>query len=122
MGILEAAKARKGDVEWVLHTEGALLDENNIRNRHWDRDIAESGVSRIRFHDLRHTYASHFLMNGGELFKLQAILGHADIRTTMNYSHFSKAYLQENANIVQFSANASVINVNFKKRTSNLAF
>lgn len=114
-GLLKAAKARRGDVEWVLHTNGALLDENNIRSRHWKKDIKESGVSRIRFHDLRHTYASHFLMNGGELFKLQAILGHADIRTTMNYSHFSKAYLLENVNIVRFDANNPVIKLNFRR-------
>ena len=113
--LLETAKARRGESELVLHTGGVLLDENNIRNRHWQVDIRESGVSEIRFHDMRHTYASHFLMNGGELFKLQAILGHADIRTTMNYSHFSKAYLLENANIVRFEATGNVIYAPFKK-------
>ena len=115
-GVLEAAKARRSNVEWVLHNRGLLLDHHNIRNRHWLRDIAESSVSSIRFHDLRHTYASHFLMNGGELFKLQAILGHADIRTTMNYSHFSKAYLLENANIVRFEATGNI--VPFPKKTA----
>lgn len=114
-GLLEAAKARRGGVEWVLHTGDTPLDENNIRSRHWDRDIAESGVSRIRIHDMRHTYASHFLMNGGELFKLQAILGHADIRTTMNYSHFSKAYLLENVNIVRFDVSNNVVSPIFRK-------
>ena len=115
-GHLEAAKARRNGVEWVFYTGGgSLLDENNIRNRHWEKDVKESGVSRIRFHDLRHTYASHFLMNGGELFKLQAILGHADIRTTMNYSHFSKAYLLENVNVVRFDAGNSVIRLNCRR-------
>jgi integrase len=112
-GLLEVTKARRGGIEWVLHTEGTPLDQNNIRNRHWEKDIKESEVSRIRIHDLRHTYASHFLMNGGELFKLQAILGHADIRTTMNYSHFSKAYLLDNVNIVRFEAGTNVIRASF---------
>lgn len=46
-------------------------------------------------HILRHTYASHFLMNGGDLFVLQRVLGHSDIKTTMRYSHFSPDYLDQ---------------------------
>ena len=48
-------------------------------------------------HILRHTYASHFLMNGGDLFVLQRVLGHSDIKTTMRYSHFSPDYLDQAA-------------------------
>ena len=36
----------------------------------------------VNFHTLRHTFASHYVMRGGSLVKLQAILGHASIRTT----------------------------------------
>ncbi len=114
-GPLKDAQARSNGIEWVLHTGGALLDENNLRNRHWESDIEESGVTRIRIHDMRHTYASHFMMNGGDIFKLQAILGHADIRTTQQYAHFSKAYLLENVNIVRFEAKGNILHVPFKK-------
>lgn len=114
-GLLLAAKSQAGNSDWVLNTEGNFLDENNIRNRHWEKDIEASGVSRIRIHDMRHTYASHFMMNGGDVFKLQAILGHADIRTTMNYSHFSKAYLLDNANIVRFEATGNLVKIPFRK-------
>lgn len=119
MGPLKQAWAFRSGSEWVFHKDGSLLDENNIRKRHWRPAIKESGVSRIRIHDMRHTYASHFMMNGGDVFKLQAILGHADIRTTMQYAHFSKAYLQENANIVQFSTGSNVIVTDFKKTGSH---
>ena len=34
----------------------------------------------VNFHTLRHTFASHYVMRGGSLVKLQAILGHASIR------------------------------------------
>lgn len=41
----------------------------------------------IRFHDLRHTFASHFAMRGGDLFKLQRILGHQSVTMTQRYAH-----------------------------------
>lgn len=51
--------------------------------------IERKGKSRryIVFHDLRHTFASHWVMNGGDLFKLQKILGHKTVQMTMRYAH-----------------------------------
>lgn len=46
-------------------------------------------------HILRHSFASHFMMNGGNLFKLQKILGHSDIKMTMRYAHLAPGYLDE---------------------------
>jgi len=46
-------------------------------------------------HVLRHTFASHFMMNGGNILVLQRILGHTDIKMTMRYSHFSPNHLED---------------------------
>lgn len=46
-------------------------------------------------HVLRHTFASHFMMNGGNILVLQQILGHANIVDTMKYAHFSKTHLED---------------------------
>jgi len=46
-------------------------------------------------HVLRHTFASHFMMNGGNILVLQRILGHSDIKMTMRYSHFSPDHLDD---------------------------
>lgn len=46
-------------------------------------------------HVLRHTFASHFMMNGGNILVLQQILGHASITDTMKYAHFSPAHLED---------------------------
>ena len=45
-------------------------------------------------HVLRHTFASHFVMNGGDILSLQKILGHSTITMTMRYSHLSPDYLK----------------------------
>lgn len=46
-------------------------------------------------HVFRHTFASHFMMNGGNILALQKILGHANIMQTMVYAHFAPDYLSD---------------------------
>ncbi|HDR2890043.1 TPA: site-specific integrase [Enterobacter soli] len=46
-------------------------------------------------HVLRHTFASHFMMNGGNILVLQKVLGHANIRETMKYAHFAPDHLEQ---------------------------
>ncbi|EPC4839178.1 tyrosine-type recombinase/integrase [Salmonella enterica] len=46
-------------------------------------------------HVLRHTFASHFMMNGGNILTLQKILGHASINQTMVYAHLAPDYLND---------------------------
>jgi len=46
-------------------------------------------------HSLRHTFASHFMMGGGNILALQRILGHQSLTMTMRYAHLSPDHLQE---------------------------
>jgi integrase len=46
-------------------------------------------------HILRHTFASHFMMNGGNIIALQKLLGHHSLTMTMRYAHLSPDHLQE---------------------------
>jgi site-specific recombinase XerD len=46
-------------------------------------------------HVLRHTFASHFMMGGGNILVLQRILGHTDIKMTMRYAHFAPDHLED---------------------------
>jgi len=46
-------------------------------------------------HVLRHSFASHFMMNGGNILTLQKILGHSDLKTTMRYAHMAPDHLEE---------------------------
>ena len=97
---------------------GNPKDCSNVYH-YFRRDCEEAGVRKIRFHDLRHTFASHFMMNGGSIFELQILLGHSDIKTTMRYAHFSKSYLVGKTNIVSFSGKENVTRVNFRKDAVN---
>lgn len=46
-------------------------------------------------HVLRHSFASHFMMNGGNILVLQKLLGHSSLTMTMRYAHLAPDHLQE---------------------------
>jgi integrase len=54
----------------------------------------------IVFHDLRHTFASHWMSKGGDLFRLQRILGHKSPTMTNRYAHLApEAYVTDYARL-----------------------
>jgi len=46
-------------------------------------------------HLMQHTFASHFVMRGGNILTLQKILGHSSLTMTMRYAHLSPDHLQD---------------------------
>ncbi|CAA0100684.1 Tyrosine recombinase XerD [BD1-7 clade bacterium] len=50
-------------------------------------------------HVLRHSFASHFVMNGGNILTLQKIMGHSTINMTMRYAHLSPDHLLDAVNL-----------------------
>lgn len=68
-----------------MHQPSARIVQETL---HRVRERAEI-TYRFRFHDLRHTFASHWMMSGGDIYRLQRILGHKSIQMTERYSHLS---------------------------------
>ena len=54
------------------------------------------------WHALRHTFASHFIMSGGNILMLQKILGHSDVKVTLQYAHLAPDYIAEEMNRLKF--------------------
>jgi len=57
-----------------------------------------AGIEGFRFHDLRHTMASWYMMNGGDLYELAKILGHSNIKMTERYAKLGKAHIASTGN------------------------
>ena len=74
--------------------DGRRLDKRNVA-RIVERAAARAklGERRVHPHLLRHTFATHFIKNGGDPFTLQRLLGHSDIKTTMIYVNLAGADL-----------------------------
>jgi integrase/ribosomal protein L37E len=83
----------------------------------WLRVRKAAGLpDNIRFHDLRHNYASYHAMNGTPPLVIQKLLNHRDPRTTAKYSHLSPDVVHEAAalsgKLLTPKANENVVNLN----------
>jgi integrase len=61
--------------------------------RSFETVLQQAGIRDFRFHDLRHTFASWYMMNGGDLYELAKILGHSNIKMTERYAKLSKQHI-----------------------------
>lgn len=84
-----------GSAEWVFSTsKGTPLGERNVARRVLAKAADRSGLNGngqapLRFHDLRHTFASHLIVDLGlDVAQVSRILGHASITITLGvYTH-----------------------------------
>ena len=73
--------------------EGRVWRLRNIRTA-FENAVAVAKVDNLHFHDLRHSFASWFMMRGGQLQTLKEILGHADLKMTLRYAHLAPEHLR----------------------------
>ncbi len=87
-------RQRLQGAEWVFAAPGKEA-QVDLRKA-WERAKREAGIDKgFRFHDLRHTFASHKIMAGVDLRTVQVLMGHKDISMTLRYSHLSPQHLHD---------------------------
>lgn len=62
--------------------------------------LKRAGIEDFRFHDLRHTFASHLIMSGASIKDVQELLGHKDTKMTNRYAHLSPEHKKKAVNLL----------------------
>jgi integrase len=109
------AESKTGQIRWVPLCEPALEIYRSIPRRlgvefvFWNpkngkrwadlthifmRRARAAGVTNIRLHDLRHTFASYMVQNDVALNTVRELLGHKSVRMTLRYAHLSSDVMQ----------------------------
>jgi len=76
-------------------SSGKLFNASYYKVRNALKEVKPDLPDGQAVHVLRHTFATHFIMNGGNIITLQRILGHSNIQQTMTYAHFAPDFLQD---------------------------
>jgi integrase len=89
--------------EYVFHRNGKRLTQSYVGHR-FKRYVRRAGLSeKVRFHSLRHSFASWMVQKGASLYQVQQLLGHSDYRTTQTYAHFDVGSLRSAVNKLNWS-------------------
>ncbi|HOW55143.1 MAG TPA: site-specific integrase [Syntrophorhabdaceae bacterium] len=83
-----AALPRDPEVPWVFYNARTKEPWKEIK-RSFASALEAAKIKDFHFHDLRHTFASHLVMNGTPLATVSQLLGHSDISMTMRYAHLA---------------------------------
>ena len=103
--LTKSGKNRAIPLDADLHGELVTIAKTSLTGRLFKSSSAafRSAIERCGIqlpdgqltHVLRHSFASHFMMNGGNILTLQRILGHSSLAMTMKYAHLAPEHLQE---------------------------
>ena len=100
--VLQQQKKKVGSSPWVFPspTGGPISPDSVLHMLH--RVLKRAGLPRVRFHDLRHTFATLALQNGVDIKTVSGMLGHFSAGFTLDtYAHVTTAAQKEAARTME---------------------
>ena len=96
----QLATRMKGDLVFP-GSDGVLSNHQDHVDRPLHGALKLAGLRRIRFHDLRHSFASQLVSAGRSLKEVQELLGHQSIQMTMRYAHLAPERMREAIEVLE---------------------
>jgi integrase len=90
---------RRTDVPYVFYSPKTDKRYKSIK-RSFASALRRSKIQDFKFHDCRHTFASHLVMAGADLTTVSRLLGHKSLKMTLRYAHLAPAHLKNAVNIL----------------------
>ena len=109
IGVLEAQRKKTGSSQWVFPstTGGPISPDSVLHMLH--RVLKRAGLPRVRFHDLRHTFATLALQNGVDVKTVSGMLGHFSVGFTLHtYAPVTTAAQKEAARTMEKVLTAAI--------------
>ena len=91
--LTEMSKERREGCDWVFPSTSHLGHLMEVR-RTFETITKKAGITGLKLHDLRRSYASILVNAGVSIYEIRDLLGHSDVRTTQVYAHLDTSTLQ----------------------------
>ncbi|HYB20588.1 MAG TPA: tyrosine-type recombinase/integrase, partial [Thermodesulfobacteriota bacterium] len=109
----ERSKNRRQETEYVFHTQNCTrFLASNLQQAFYSA-LKKSGIEKLRFHDLRHTFATRLVQAGVDLYTVQKLGRWKNISMVMRYAHHYPESLRSGVEVLD--------RINGKKFSTNLA-
>lgn len=98
------ARTRRGDPavsgeDRILPPEPGATSDRQRAGKSFHDLLERAKIRDFRFHDLRYTFASWYLMSGGDLYELSKLLGHSNIKMTERYADLARAHIVKTGSV-----------------------
>lgn len=94
VNVLEALRGKHPEYVFIGERGNPLKSVRTV----FEKAVEKAGIVDFHFHDLRHTFASHFIMQGGDPLALKEILGHHSLKMVERYTHLAQAHKRKQVN------------------------
>ena len=99
----ETIEKRLPNVAQEIFTINGKSIQQDLFSKNFKKYVRKAKLNdKLNFHSLRHSFASWLVQAGVDVFRIQRLLGHADISTTMIYAHLRKDDLKVSVNTIRF--------------------
>jgi integrase len=87
LSVLKSWRKQSNTIDLIFPSKDGNQFNNNKKS--WKNILGEAKITKFRWHDMRHHFASKLVMAGVDLNTVRELLGHAEMTMTLRYAHLA---------------------------------